>query len=144
MSQPFDPLSAFASWFVKEQGHMMAHCIPDGVSRVGSFSGIVLYRDDRFQVQLWIADPNSRIPEHVHPNMDTILMYLSGEFMLKVNDIVVFNKENTKVGAWARIGPNDKHNAEIGPKGVAFLNFGHFLDGKPRSANEDWIGEPLA
>lgn len=152
VSPAFDQLAQFANWFVRDQGFRIPPCIFDGVTKAGKNTGLVLYRDPPYQVQLWICDPNSEIPEHTHPNMDTIIIYLSGEFYVKVNGEPVLTKESLYAmpdgmpsvpGAWLRVGPNDKHSAMIGPKGCAFLNFGRFLDGKPRSADLDWEGPSL-
>lgn len=153
IEQPtFDPLAAFANWFTVQQGYRVPPCPFDAVTRVGKFTGLILYHEAPYQVQLWICEPNAEIPEHSHPNMDTIFAYLSGQIYLNVNGQSVLNQENTyelpdgqssKVGAFARIGPKDKHSAKIGPKGGSFLNFGLFHDGFVRSAHLDWEGEPL-
>lgn len=148
----FDPLAAFANWFVRDQGYRVPPCPFDAISRVGKFTGLVLYRNAPYQVQLWICEPHSEIPEHNHPNMDTLFAYLSGEIYLNVNGVPILTPENTRelqdgmcsnAGVYARIGPTDKHSAKIGPRGGSFLNFGMFHDGFVRSAHLDWEGEPL-
>ena len=37
----------------------------------GSITGVVLYRDAPFQVQLFTVAPGVEIPDHVHPNVDS-------------------------------------------------------------------------
>lgn len=148
----FDPLAAFANWFIQQP--LGIHQLPfDGVTKVGAFSGVVLYRKAPFQVQLWLADPNSEIPDHSHPHIDQIQQYLSGELSMRLNGNVVMPMEavkddgtglSTAKYAHLRVRPTDNHGATIGPRGACFMNFQYFLDNNPRSGHLDWEGEPLS
>lgn len=147
----FDELGSFAEWY-QRQYFAIPLCPADGVRRVGGFSGLTLYRQGPFQVQLWICEPNSVIPDHCHPNVDSIQMYLSGEVFLRLNgeEIVqpndvheAHNGLSSRHGFFIRICPGDIHGATIGPKGGSFLTFQRFLDGKPKSVELDWAGEPI-
>ena len=148
----YDPLLAFAHWYVRQHGFVVPRSQFDGVSRVGAFSGLVLYRQPPYKVQLWICDPSSEIPDHRHPNVDSLLIYISGQFWLRVNGERVFTPEQIKLdpdgavnanGTAQRVRPADLHGATIGPKGGAFINIQHWLAGEPQSVEIDWIGEPL-
>jgi hypothetical protein len=148
----YDPLVEFAKWCVAQPGMMVPRSPAFGVTRVGQFSGLVLYRSGQFQAQLWIADPNSEIPDHRHPNVDQIQVYVSGEVYLRKNGVCVITPESLQQladgtsnanGAGLRVGPADTHGATVGEMGGAFLNFQHWLKGTPQSGDEDWIGEPL-
>lgn len=149
----FDPLMAFVEWFQTRSGIAMPLSPADGVSRVGAFSGIVLYRDRHFQVQLWICDPNSFIPEHSHPNVDSIQVYVSGQVYLTKNGKPVIQAEDLQInenglssqlGAFLRVDANETHGAQIGPMGGAFLTFQHFHVGEPVSVEQVWEGPPLS
>jgi hypothetical protein len=149
----FDPLLAFAAWFMRQPGLSVPQCPFDGVTRVGAFSGLVLYRKAPYQVQMWICDPNTEAPDHSHPNVDSLQQYLSGEMSFRLNGKEVMALSDVKDdgsgystarGATLRVRPTDSHGATIGPKGACFLTFQHFLDGNPRSVEVDWVGEPLS
>ena len=149
----FDPLVAFANWFAAQPGFGVPQSPFDGVTRVGAFSGLVLYRKAPYQVQLWQCDPNSEIPDHSHPHVDSIQQYLSGEMSLRLNgrEVMPMNTVkddgsgySTARGAFIRVRPTDNHGATIGPMGACFLTYQHFLDNNPRSVHMDWEGEPLS
>lgn len=146
-------MGAFATWFVSQRGFGIPQSPFDGLTRVGAFSGLVVYRKAPYQVQLWLCDPNSEIHDHSHPHVDSIMQYLSGEMSLRLNGREVMsmsdavddgNGYSTARGAFIRIRPTDNHGATIGPRGGCFITFQHFLDNNPRSAHIDWVGEPLS
>ncbi len=148
---PFDPLVAFFSWFMQEfRG--LPPSIHDGITRVGDYTGLVLYRQGPFQVELWILPPNTTAPEHAHPSVDIFLVHVTGELRVWVGDDMVLKPEDTVPlpngvtktnGNFIRIPPGQKHRAETGPLGAAFLNVQLWTDGKPRSTDSDWKGEAL-
>lgn len=150
----FDPLTAFAGWYVNQIGFGVPQSPLLGVTRVGAFSGLTLFRTGQFQVQLWLCDPNSEIPDHSHPNCDTILQYVSGEMSLRLNGVEVLRREDIKDvgdgtssarGVWLRINPQDNHGGTIGPAGSAFLTIQQWRHGvAPMSVELDWHGDPLS
>lgn len=148
---PFDPLIGFAEWWQK-QPFNIPPSLHDGVTILRDFTGLVLYRGGPYQVQLWICKPNAVITEHGHPNIDTIAVYVSGQLHftlnrdLKVPEQDVFADEqgmSSQIGATFRVKPTDTHGAKVGPLGGAFIVIQHWLDGKPRSTELNWKGEPL-
>jgi hypothetical protein len=147
----FDQLANFTDWY-QRQPFAVPMAPAFGVNKVGAFTGLTLFRQGRFQVQLWLCDPNSEIPDHSHPNVDSIQVYVSGQVYLRLNGEVVIKPEdvredmnglNTKAAFWMRVGPGDVHGATIGPKGGAFITFQHWLRGDPESVENDWEGEPI-
>lgn len=147
----FDELEAFTSWFMQTQAPIPSMPM-DGMTRVGEFSGIVLYRQGQYQVQLWLCDPNSEIPDHSHPNVDSIQVYVGGEVYLRLNgqpiitaeDMRVANNVHIKRGFSLRVRPSDNHSATIGPSGGAFMTFQKWLVGTPTSVEMDWRGPALS
>lgn len=149
----YDPLLEFARWYMAQQGMGVPMSPACGTKRVGSFSGLVMYRTGQYQVELWIADPNSELPEHQHPNVDQIQVYLSGQVWPTKNGVEMIDKDSLLElpdgrsnlnGVNMRVKPGDKHGLKVGPLGGAFLNFQRWTDGvTPRSIHLDWIGEPL-
>lgn len=147
----FDELDAFARWYLGTVGPVPYSPI-EAVSKVGPFTGLVLYRDGQFQAQLWICDPNSEIPSHCHPNVDSLQIYVAGQVYLTLNGEQVVKPEDvreTAEGVIARSGfclrvrPTDYHGAQIGPAGGAFMTIQRWLDGKPKSVELDWEGDPV-
>lgn len=151
----FDELEAFAAWFMQTQGPLPI--VPlGGMTRVGEFSGIVLCRQGQYQCQLWLCDPGSEIPNHSHPNVDSIQVYVGGEVYLRLNGQPVITAEmiaddkwnalevHPKRGFSLRVRPSDNHGATIGPSGGAFMTFQKWLVGTPTSVEMDWRGPALS
>ena len=64
-----DDLSYFADWYLNS-GDIKKIYTPfkDSLLFIEGVSGIVLYRRDGYQVELFICQPNTIIPEHTHPD----------------------------------------------------------------------------
>jgi hypothetical protein len=149
----FDPLIAFFGWWMNETKGGLFPSVHDGVTKVGcEFTGLVLYRQPPFQVELWIVAPNTEIPEHAHPNIDSFLVHVTGDLTVFVGEEMVLGPVQTVArpdgvcksnGNWIRIRPGQQHAGRTGPLGAAFLNVQLWLDGKPRSADSDWKGDAL-
>jgi hypothetical protein len=146
----FDPLEGFAKWFAEQTGPIpLGHM--NGVRRIGAFTGLTLVRSGQFQAQLWICDPQSEIPDHSHPKIDTIQIYVSGDLQLRLNGKNVMEEPVLEFpegrcshnGRWIRVRPNDTHGATIGPRGAAFINVQQW-SGEPTSAELDWDGPALS
>ena len=125
----------------------------DGLIRVGKFSGITLHRQERWQTQLWLCDPNSEIPDHAHPHVDVMQLYVGGNLALRHKGEQVIHPEALRVGvaglammrgAMLRVRPGETHGATIGPEGAAFITFQRWLDSEPTSVELDWEGEALS
>ena len=67
-----DELSNFAYWYLTS-GEVDKFYTPikNGLLFIEGVSGIVLYRNEQFQVELFICQPNLVIPEHTHPDVDS-------------------------------------------------------------------------
>lgn len=147
----FDSLQAFAEWYLKTIGPLPL-APANGFNKAGVFTGLTLYRQGQFQVQMWLCPPESVIPDHSHPNVDSIQVFLCGDICFRKNGELTINQEKLDVqedGVQAlntfstRILPTDTHGASIGKRGGAFLTFQHWLKGEPQSVELDWEGEPL-
>jgi hypothetical protein len=147
-----DVLEDFVAWYLKTFGGVppSPH---DGVGYVGKFSLLTFYRQKEFQVQLTICKPNSRIPDHAHPNVDTMVSYVCGELYFRVDGKEVFKPEDifqtedgrtSKNFKFMRVKPGQMHGATIGDKGAAFITFQRWLSGTPKSVELDWDGPPLS
>ena len=151
-TEPFDILQAFLAWWYEAPRNGIPVSVHDGVSHVGCCTGLVLYRQPPFQVELWILAPNTDVGEHAHPNVDIFLVHVTGEIFVNVDGKPVLTEKETVAdergitktnGNFIRIRPGQKHRATTGPLGGAFLNVQLWMDGKPRSTDRDWQGQPI-
>ena len=137
------------------QGGMRSGCptsVHDGITRIGEYTGLVLYRQSPYQVELWILPPNMQSTEHSHPNVDIFLVHVTGDLKVWVGEELVLGPVQTvpdkngvtrSNGNFIRIKPGQLHRAETGPLGGAFMNIQLWVDGKPRSTDSDWKGDAL-
>lgn len=150
---PFSNVAQFARWFMSVS---LGECRPPREAfsyyrfTHGFALGIVLFRQPPFQVELFIAPPDTEIPSHKHPNVDSIEVHLCGDtgFVVRGHRLTKENLAKVAIdGASAfcgfkfRVRPSDDHGAHIGPAGGAFLSVQHWLDGvAPSSVGMNWDG----
>jgi hypothetical protein len=118
--------------------------------KAGGNAGITLYRDDRFQVQLWALPPASVVTEHSHPEIDTCLVRVAGKIRLKINGnwIPLHAMGRTQwlgMRTWMmRVRPGDLHEVKVGRPGGSFLAISERIDGHaPVSVHLNWQGAAL-
>lgn len=164
-SNPFI-LELFTKWYVSKiinQEVIPCTSLFANTSFAGGSNGVVLYRNENLQVQLWITSPNTIIVDHKHPNVDSYEVYFGGdidfytwengvksskkvarEYFLLADDqqYELFKKY---VGlTLKRVKPYTLHGGETSNIGGAFLSVQHWTNGiKPTSVEKDWEGEPL-
>ncbi len=144
----------FAAWYLTAPGMGVPQCVEgEGIRQAGCFTGLTLFRQDRFQVQMWICPPNSHIPDHSHPGVNNVQVLLSGQVYLRHNGVLVLSPEEMQTAAnvGARVNgtlvvimAGETHGAEVGPLGGAFLSIQHWLHEEPTSVELNWDGPPLA
>lgn len=141
--QPSDELSTFAKWFLSERP--LWHTPVNGISEHESIRGAVLYRDADKQVQIFIAGPNTYIPDHVHPNVDSYEVSMWGvEFRCNGRTLLPMSQIDGANGIAMRVRPHCLHGGTISPVGGCFLSIQHWLNGvEPSSVANDWQGTPL-
>ena len=74
-----DELENFKNWYFAQK-RTMRLCVPfdNPLVFVDGVIGLTLYRENNFQVQLFICEPNINIPKHIHPNIDSFELFLYG------------------------------------------------------------------
>ena len=126
-------------------------CPFDSVVRLDGIMGLTLSRCPPFQTQLWICEPHTEIYDHAHPNVETLLVYLCGDLVLRVDGRAFrFDAESTQTnsrkrrGATLEVPAGVKHGLSVGPLGGAFISIQKWPDGEPTlSTDQDWEGRPL-
>jgi hypothetical protein len=122
-------------WWLKNRPIMPPQ---DGLRHVGNFAGLVLYREGQFQVQLFIAKPETTVPHHMHRNVESYELQICG-------DIAFCTTNQEYSHGMLHIDSCEDHAAfGTGKSGVAFYSFQKWLNGiAPSSVDLDWIGDPM-
>ena len=151
-TEHFDELAHFFGWWMQQSHGGVPTSVHDGIARVGDYTGLILYRQPPFQVELWIIPPNTESPAHSHPDVDIFLVHVCGEIKVWVGEELVLGPAQTvpdkngvtkSNGNFVRLPPGQVHRAGTGPMGGAFINVQHWLDGKPRFTSDNWEGGAL-
>lgn len=171
-----DLLDWFVAWYLGRAIHakclplktVQDNCLysmPDSHVSDGFLAGLTLYRQGSLQVQLFMMSPNSKVPMHTHPNMDSYEAYVGGEPLFVIEgqdgkDLYSFlpesneklknfdnleNKESFYKDIFLkrfRITKDTLHGGEFGKKGGAFLSIQHWKNNlEPTSPVDDWHGD---
>ena len=73
-----DELERFCVDFLRKAPVLGAVPFAGAVSMIENVTAILLYRRGQFQVQMFAVPEGTIIPEHVHPNVDSIEVYVGG------------------------------------------------------------------
>jgi hypothetical protein len=149
----WDSIEEFAKWY-EESGYPICPPQHNAIFRTNNASALVLFREGQFQVELYIGDADSVTPEHSHPGVESIIVYLSGEGRTSINSITEkyrepaeydkVNPDGTSVlfKLAMRINPQDTHGLVTGSKGFAFYSIEKWDDSlTPTSVTIEWEGE---
>lgn len=104
------------------------------VQRYGNLTSTRLYRSGKFQVELLSVLPNTEIPDHMHPNMDSYEVYIGGDITFRAGALEL---TPTSTGQYLRIRPNCPHGGTFGTSGGVFLSVQEW-NISPLSAGQDW------
>jgi Protein of unknown function (DUF1637). len=147
-----DELEKFCAWFLKNVPVVGAVPFHDAVHKVQDVTSILLYRRDQFQVQMFACPKGTIIPEHRHPNVDTIQVYVGGNIRFSNNGSYVYPESGlfalkgplgcaSKRGQMFRVRPNDVHGGVVGEGGAVFFAVQHWLNAvKPHCVGSDYDG----
>lgn len=142
-----DKLEIFKDWWLKERPFTIPHS--NSITNVGNIHGVVLYRAECWQVQVFILEPFAIIPDHIHPNVDSYEVFLSGDIELSINGVIKnprgleasFTGSNVYYGTDFRILPNTWHGGNASSEGGSFLSIQQWLNGTiPTTVGDDWSG----
>ena len=148
----WNDVEEFADWYEKE-GFPFLPPQNNAIYRTNNASVVVLYRKGQYQVELYIADADDVTPEHNHPGIESIIMYISGDGNTTLNGNAIadptpfWNMTNLNGTSYlfkqrVRLDPKDTHGLSTGPRGFAFLSIEKWPDGiTPTSVSVHWDGE---
>jgi hypothetical protein len=140
----------FQNWWIKA-GKPLRPPFKNPVFHTDNAMSLCLYREGNFQVELYITQPHSTSPPHIHPGVDSSFIYLAGNIQFNLE-----GRDNPDVSQWQKPQENGAHVLfgktvespdgiphwlKIGPEGGAFLSFEHWKDKDPVSVTVNWEGE---
>ena len=161
-------LDRFASWYIRlaKDGTLPLRTVyENGTFFIGGerdpfrgIGGIVLYRQENLQVQLFVVPPHCVLPEHTHPNVDSYESYLGGPlFFEKEGKPVIprdkiFKLENEASTIFpqvcfhaVKVPSFTAHGATTGKSSCSFLSIQHWKNGiEPTSVERDWNADEPA
>jgi quercetin dioxygenase-like cupin family protein len=120
----------------------------DAVQVLDGIMGLTYYRHQPYQVQLWLVQPNKVIPAHTHPDVDTLLVYVSGRVTIQIPEgEFTFNEMTTqhprlRPGSALFVPRGGLHGLRVGELGGAFLSVQKW-QGKIQSTDQNWQGDVL-
>jgi quercetin dioxygenase-like cupin family protein len=98
--------------------------------------GVVLFRNGQYQVELFNVKPNSEIVPHIHPNVDSYEIFVSGDIEFMCNG--EWFKQDV-LGTSIRVLPLSWHGGKFGEKGGCFLSIQKWLNNvEPKFVGDDW------
>ena len=148
-----DELSHFADWYLNS-GNIKRIYTPfkNPLLFVEKVISVVLYRKDNFQVELIICQPNTVIPEHKHPDVDSYECFLYGMKFTHSGETIINEEQALEeqdgypVNAYQtiRVRTNDPHGGTASDKGGAFISIQHWLNGvEPTHVGSNWDGNSM-
>lgn len=121
----------------------------DAVQHLDGVMGLTIFQQPPYQVQLWLVRPNKEIPDHAHPNCETVLVYISGDLILRVGGkSFTFDEVSVKTnprmcrGSTLYVAAGAVHGLSVGRLGGAFLSVQRW-NGQMKSTDLDWVGDVL-
>lgn len=130
----FDDLEGFLNWWLANRPINTPE--NDSLVYQKDTHGVVLYRQPPYQVELFIVQPDSEIVPHIHPNVDSFEVYMSGDINFSC-DGQWFNQN--QLGIHIRVKPSSWHGGKFGKRGGCFLSVQKWLNNvKPTFVGNDW------
>ena len=141
--KPENDLDEYLKWVV----HNISFCPPTVIKNNLSFAdgviGFVLHREGQFQTQLFIAEPNVVVPDHIHPNVDSFEVALHGT-TLRHSGMTLITPQYDCAGSAIYVGHNDWHGGVASEDGGCFMSVQKWLNGvPPTSVGNDWGGDTM-
>lgn len=134
MQVQFDDLAGFKEWWLTHRP--INTPAKNAIVYTPDTHGVVLYREAPYQVELFSVRPNCVIPEHIHPNVDSYEVFVSGDIKFSRNSEIY---EQNTIGSFLRVTPKDWHGGHFGQRGGCFISIQKWLnDVEPSFVGDDW------
>lgn len=142
-------LAAFARWFMAQPPtawRVPQYATYEFDAQGSQVSSVILYRDGRYQAELFMSTQSGVFPEHAHPNVSSIEVMIAGRIEFKVRGRsmfppAVFSNNLPTQGMMVGVGAGVPHGAIVHEGGGAFISLQRWRDGVPiTSVGVDWDG----
>ena len=132
-----DDLENFKNWWLETRPFNTPQT--NVLSHVADTYGVVLYRKKPYQVELFNVKPNSEIPAHIHPNVDSYEVFICGDINFMRDGSW---QEGKILGDTIRVYPHTWHGGKFGERGGCFLSIQKWLnDVEPKFVGDDWVAK---
>lgn len=146
-----DTLERFLDWFFTSAPPIGFVPLFEAVRKIEDVTAVLWYRKAPYQVQMFIVPPNYVIPEHRHPNVDSVEVYVGGQIKFShkgkwvIADPSLCQPDEDglplKRGTTIRVRPDDLHGGVFGASGGVFLSVQQWLNGvQPHCVAADYDG----
>lgn len=153
MSQSYNNVEEFKDWWLVTTNRIRPP-FTDPIFCTDVSCSLCLFRAGQYQVELYVAKPNTITPEHSHPGVESITMYLTGNLIFpsdSSHDLSKLQYANSVTGAHILLGKcgavlhaGEEHSALTGEEGGAFLVFEHWDKNiTPTSVTLQWSGDSV-
>ena len=143
----------FRDWFLANK-HPIKPPFTDPVYYTDISMSFVWYRAAPWQVELYMVRPNTVAPEHAHPDVDSLEVYLSGTFTLtgldnstelsQYMDTPRFDGMHRLFGQTIKNPPDHAHGGVFGNNGGVFWSIQKWVNGvTPTSVTKNWKGDTI-
>ena len=145
-----DDLTTFLEWWI-DAGQRINTPLDRSIHFVENLTSTCIYRHEPFQVEFVTVKPDTYIPPHTHPNVDSYEVALRGiEFYSDGKTVLPMwfanqkdQNSNLSIAHYnvIRVLPESGHSAKAGPEGGCFLSVQQWLNGvEPSAVGMDWKG----
>lgn len=117
-------------------------CMPFGAALCA-----VVDRRAHLQAELCIFPPNAEIPDHIHPHVEAVEVFLAGALHLHINGENRFAEldfdqlARLMPGKALHVPAGAVHGGRVGPRGAVFLSLQYWAPARaPDHIGHDWIG----
>ena len=146
-------LEDYLDWMMNKMPFYGSIPYKNPIWMVENVTSVLIHRERDLQTQMFIVPPDTIIPEHTHPNVDSFEVYGGGEIYFTHGGKFVSDKKLVKEnehkncylrGVTIRVKPNDKHGGTFGKEGGIFFSVQKWLNGvQPHCVASDYIGKTM-
>lgn len=142
-------LAAFARWFMSQPPtvwRVPPSAMYEFAAQGSTVNSVVLYRDGRYQAELFTIMQSGTFPEHAHPHVSSLEVLIAGriDFTVRGHPALpteLLAKNQPTHGFVIGIGAGVTHGGTVHEGGAAFLSLQRWRDDVPvTSVGLDWDG----